>query len=117
MSSTGGELTIADSPPSISRLSCRSTWPIRRFSAMLGFEAPAADRRQDGVQHGPQLLHLVAGRGPLEVRADTQQLVEETRGLGALDPAEQRRLKRRAQAMRQFVETPANVGAACGSRC
>ena len=40
MSSTGGALTSADSPPSMSRLSCRSTWPIRRFSVTLASRPP-----------------------------------------------------------------------------
>ena len=77
MSSTGGALTSADSPPSMSRLSCRSTWPIRRFSVTLASRPAAADRRQHGRQHGPQLLDLLAGRRALEVRADAQQLVED----------------------------------------
>ena len=46
MSSTGGALTSADSPPSMSRFSCRSTWPIRRFSVTLASRPAAADRRQ-----------------------------------------------------------------------
>src|SRR6188474_3203718 len=108
----------ADSPPSISLFSCRSTWPMRRFSAMLA-SASAADRREHGRHDRPKLLDLLANSRALEARGDAQQLVEKARRFGALDPAEQRGLERRPKTLRDFVETAADVrtgGAGRGAR-
>ena len=41
MRSIGGAFTSADSPPSIRRLSCRSAWPISRFSVTVASRPPA----------------------------------------------------------------------------
>ena len=116
MSSTGGAFTSADSPPSMSRFNCRSTWPIRRFSVTLASRPPPRIAVSTAVMHGPKLLDLLARGRALEVRADAQQLVEIARRLGAFDPTEQRRLERRPQPLRDLVEAAADLRAAGAGR-
>ena len=68
MRSTGGALTSADSPPSMSRLQLPIDLADQALQRDAGLETAAADGRQHAGHDGPKLLDLLAGSRPLEVR-------------------------------------------------
>ena len=113
MSSTGGELTSADSPPSISRLSCRSTWPIRRFSVTLASRPPPRIAVSTAVStvHSCLTCSLAAARSRfVQTRSSSSR---KRAGSAPLIQPSSAALERRPQALRQLVEAAADVGAAC----